>query len=126
MLANEEVNHYSMAVMVPIILQPRLRPYVDWEADGRQPGSFQLVDHLGLAAPMRLTAEEVGWLEKTEGKHLEVVANGDDERLARFIQRLEENLLLEGPRFRSWWTIPCDRRAASAVTRVIRTNCGTN
>jgi MEMO1 family protein len=99
MLASEEVNHYSMALMVPKIPQPRLRPYVAWEADARQPPSFQLVDRLGLAPPMRLTAQEASWLEKMDGLHDQAAANGESDRWARFVRRLDENLLLEGPRF---------------------------
>lgn len=87
--------------MVPKLPPPRLRPYVSWQADARQSRSFQLVDRLGLASSMHLTAEEVGWLERMDGHHDQVPANGESDRLAHFVRRLDEDLLLEGPRFRA-------------------------
>jgi AmmeMemoRadiSam system protein B len=76
---------------------PRLRPHIVKVADPAR--SYRVVDRLGLAAPMRLTAEEFGWLDLFDGTR-SLPNPAFDRRLALFAERLENNLLLEGERFR--------------------------
>jgi AmmeMemoRadiSam system protein B len=86
--------------MVADRTQPRLRPFLVWEADPRQPATFHVWDRLGLAAPLRLTLEEVAWLEAMNDGETVVPANGTGERMAKFLRRLEESQFLDGPDFR--------------------------
>src|SRR5207244_541344 len=99
---------------MPHLTQPRIRPHVVKEACpdiprvgpacSEAPCAYQLVDRLGLAPPLPLTAEESIWLDLLDGTgkladlaHGNAVtrpANADD--VARFTRRLENNLMLEG------------------------------
>src|SRR5262245_51517009 len=87
-----------------MMLAPRLRPYLAKSTDPRQPRFVDVIDRLGLAAPLRLTSEEFGWLDYFDG-----ALGLDDirqrhaiplERLEDLTRRLDDNLFLDGPRFR--------------------------
>src|SRR5947209_19000476 len=86
---------------------PRIRPHVARETSRDRPGCYQLVDRLGLAPPVRVTAEEFSWLDQFDGTRglADMLPNSGGrrmplDRLAALARRLEDNLLLEGPRFR--------------------------
>jgi AmmeMemoRadiSam system protein B len=88
--------------------QPRLRPHVAKLPDPDDARFFRVVDRLGLAPPLRVSAEQSAWLDLLDGKRsLADVhrADGRDgevrlDRLVRFTRELEDNLFLDGPRFR--------------------------
>jgi AmmeMemoRadiSam system protein B len=95
---------------------PRIRRHVIKEVGGGEPRSYHLVDRLGLAAPMRLSAVEFAWLDLFDGKrgladiHLHIAKNGGPpvnlDHLTQFADRLDDNLLLDGPRFREMVDAP--------------------
>ena len=89
----------------------KLRPHVVREPVPRAPRSYYLTDQLGLAPDLCLSADERDWLDFFDGTRslAEVQARGlrdadgrivSLERLAHFAARLDENLFLDGPRFR--------------------------
>jgi AmmeMemoRadiSam system protein B len=81
--------------------QPRLRRHVVKEGDADNPRLCRLVDLLGLAPALRLSAEELGWLDVLNGASNSADLPADErDRLAVFVRRLDESLFLEGPRFR--------------------------
>jgi AmmeMemoRadiSam system protein B len=89
---------------------PLLRSHVVKEVGAGEPRSYHLVDRLGLAAPLRVSAAEFTWLDLFDGKRSltemqsHSAKNGVSavnlDQLTRFVNRLDDNLLLEGPRFR--------------------------
>jgi AmmeMemoRadiSam system protein B len=82
-------------MMIPT--RPRLRPYLAKEKAARSALHFHLIDQLGLVPPLPLTAEEFRWLEVFDGtRDLTEMA----ETQKGFAHRLDENLMLEGPRYR--------------------------
>ncbi len=92
--------------------RPQLRPHVASVQDPRDPQSGYLVDHLGLSpTPRRLSPTEFHLLRWFDGRrtvrdiHQEVLRQcGDEllplEPLTELVRRLDEDLYLEGPRFR--------------------------
>lgn len=93
-------------------LCPRLRPYLKPARDDRDPHHIYLVDLLGLSPqPPRLTFQEFYWLHLFDGQRtvadirLEVMRQSGGLHLpldifATLVAKLEEALLLDGPRFR--------------------------
>ncbi len=75
------------------------------------PGCYTLTDRLCLAPDLLLSADETAWLSLFDGSrslsdmHAEKLRDEAGrtvtvERLARFAARLDDNLFLDGPRFR--------------------------
>lgn len=92
-------------------LYPRLRSHLSKSEDPRQPRFVHVVDRLGLASPLRLSAEEFAWLDLFDGTrtvadmHGEGMRRADGRRIERsrfddLARRLDANLFLDGPRFR--------------------------
>lgn len=87
--------------------RPRLRPYLERVDDPRRPGRVYLVDRLGLAAPIDLSAAEFSWLACLDGAHslkdLHARALQDEpaaiERVRQWLTRLDDGMFLESPRF---------------------------
>src|SRR5947209_7191475 len=83
---------------------PRLRPHV---RRTQAPHAVYLEDALGLCAePERLTLVEAAWLDLLDGErtladiHRATGARLPLETLARWVERLDERLLLDSPQFR--------------------------
>ena len=91
--------------------RPRLRPHVRRGYSPSDPGFAYLEDLLGLCgAPQRLTPHESSWLSLLDGDHTLSEIHGDAARssgvqlplqdLVRWVERLDQGLLLDTPRFR--------------------------
>jgi AmmeMemoRadiSam system protein B len=92
---------------------PRLRPYVVPAQDRDDPKHVYLVDQLGLSPqPERMSVREFFWLRLFDGQRslrdiqAEAMRQAGGEVLplelfASLVQRLEDALFLEGPRFRA-------------------------
>ncbi len=99
--------------------RPRLRPYLAAAVDDTDPDYILLYDRLGLAdRPHRLSREEFLWLQRFDGRHtldeMQVEAELPPiDRLIKLVARLEESLLLDGPRFRERLADPV--RAPSCI-----------
>jgi AmmeMemoRadiSam system protein B len=97
---------------MPAAEHPRLQPFFAVARDGTSPGHFVVWDRLGVSAgPQRLDPLEFRCLELLDGTHslrdiqAEVVraAGGHlipPEMVTRLVRKLDDALLLEGPRFR--------------------------
>jgi MEMO1 family protein len=91
---------------------PRLRPYLTCMHDESDPRCVVLMDTFGLAAkPIRIRIEELPWLQWFDGGfslrdiHAHVIAESGGqlaplEALLSLVEKLEEGLYLDGPRFR--------------------------
>ena len=97
--------------VIPLTERPRLRPHIRAGYSANDPGFTYLEDLLGLCAePQRLAPHETSWLKLLDGDH----ALGDIHReaarasgvqlpvhdLVRWVERLDQGLLLDTPRFR--------------------------
>lgn len=92
--------------------RPRLRPYLAAARDPRTPGHFYVWDQLGLTpARHRLSPVEFLCLELLDGSRslrdiqVEVMRQTGGvllplEMFSRLVQVLDQDLFLEGPRFR--------------------------
>ncbi len=83
---------------------PKLRRHLVKASDPDRPRLYHLMDRLGLASPLQLTAEEAGWVELMDGTWGVADAAGSAAARARFdafVRRLDESLFLEGARFRN-------------------------
>jgi MEMO1 family protein len=95
--------------------RPLLRPYLQCVDSRKHPHHFFLVDRLGLAGPMPLTQAEFAWVERFDGVHTvadiqrEAMRQGQLvplHQLQQLVQRLDEGLLLETPRFQQMVNAP--------------------
>jgi AmmeMemoRadiSam system protein B len=89
------------------IERPRLRPHVRCIVAPHDAACAYLEDALGFCErPQRLTAEQAAWIELFDGErtlieiHRRTGACQPLESLTHWLQRLDENLLLDSPRFR--------------------------
>jgi AmmeMemoRadiSam system protein B len=97
---------------MPTAEHPRLRPFLDWNPDPEVPGTFVLWDRLGVSgAGVRLSAVELLCLELLDGTNAPrdlqaAVMRRAGQRLVplglvtRLVEKLDDALFLEGPRFR--------------------------
>jgi AmmeMemoRadiSam system protein B len=92
---------------MPTTERPRLRPHVRRTLLPHDPDHAYLEDLLGLCdEPQRLTPVQTAWLELLDGErtlaeiHRSTAAQASLETLARWIERLDDELLLDTPRFR--------------------------
>ncbi|HZU38980.1 MAG TPA: AmmeMemoRadiSam system protein B [Gemmataceae bacterium] len=90
--------------------RPRLRPYLAAAIDENDPEHILLYDRLGLAErPWRISRAEFHWVRLFDGRRTlhDIHAQGGQdaevawplERLTRLVERLDEALFLDGPRF---------------------------
>ncbi|HZT83038.1 MAG TPA: AmmeMemoRadiSam system protein B [Gemmataceae bacterium] len=98
--------------MTPTLERPRLRPYLEAVPDVWDPGSFHLRDERGLLGrPQRVSRLELVFLSFCDGRrtlqeiHVEVARrvrgpSAPLEHFAALVRRMDEALLLDGPRFR--------------------------
>jgi MEMO1 family protein len=94
-----------------VLERPRLRSHLTLEAEGG--GGYVIWDQLRLAVPrLRLTHLETSWLRLFDGQRTlpdiqaEVLRNidglaGPEELFHRLVQKLDDALFFEGPRFRT-------------------------
>jgi MEMO1 family protein len=87
--------------------RPRLRPHVRRTVLPDDPDHVCLEDLLGLCdEPQCLTPEEAAWLDLLDGEHSLAEIHRDTggraprDRLAQWVERLDNHLLLDTPRFR--------------------------
>jgi AmmeMemoRadiSam system protein B len=93
---------------MPTKERPRLRRHVRRTGLPHDPGATYLEDLLGLCEqPQRLTPQEASWLDLLDGERnlaeIRLAAGGSPpalEELARWVDRLDQELLLDTPRFR--------------------------
>jgi len=97
---------------MPTLERPRLRPGLAAALDDSDPYSVLIWDRLGLAdAPRRVTLREFRWAQMLDGQRtlrdiqaeVMCLAGGELlalEEFANLVERLDEALFLDGPRFR--------------------------
>jgi AmmeMemoRadiSam system protein B len=97
--------------------RPRLRPHVRYIFPAHDPGFVYLEDQLGLCdAPQRLTPHEASWVGLLDGERTLAEIHADAARhtgvqlpledLRRWLERLDQGLLLDTPRFRQIMAAP--------------------
>jgi AmmeMemoRadiSam system protein B len=85
--------------------RPQLRPYLEPAQDFDDPHHVYLMDQLGLnQQPARVTVREFHWIRLFDGQRtlpdIHSSVGGEVQHLHSLVQRLDDNLCLEGPRFR--------------------------
>jgi AmmeMemoRadiSam system protein B len=85
------------------LVKPQLRPFLRNVKSPDDVRQCFIVDRLGLSRPLTCTLTESAWLAHLDGtrtlQELPGCANVPIEDLHRFIARLEQNLMLNSPRF---------------------------
>ncbi|HEV3256393.1 MAG TPA: hypothetical protein VG013_05880, partial [Gemmataceae bacterium] len=97
---------------MPTLECPRLRPCLAAAVDDSNPYYVVIWDRLGLAdGPQRVTLREFGWVQMLDGRHTLRDIQAETMRLAggelvpleaftALVEKLDEALFLDGPRFR--------------------------